>query len=88
MRRVCETQSGPNDRQSTILYWIISMGRIRWIKLESFRMPASYSWLFGVMFMTPDWESVGCEFEYRNLYFLKERLSLISLTEFKIGKTQ
>ena len=31
------------------------------------------------MVMTPDWESVSCEFKYRNFCFYKERFSLIRL---------
>ena len=31
------------------------------------------------MVMTPDWESVGCEFKYRTFCFWKEKPSLISL---------
>ena len=83
-------------RVSPILYWI---SRIRWIQLEisqvwlkvteSFYVSPTHSWLFGVMVMTPDWISVGCEFEYRNFCFWKERPSLISPNfKFKIGKTQ
>ena len=37
-------------------------------------MSHAHIWLFGVMVMTCDWESVGCEFEYK-----KEKSSLISL---------
>ena len=35
----------------------------------------------GVMVMTPDWESVGCEFKYSTgiFSFLKEKPSLINL---------
>ena len=31
------------------------------------------------MVITPDWESVGCEFEYKDSCFWKERPSVISL---------
>ena len=58
---------------------------------ESFSVSPTHSFLFGVMVMTPDGESVGCEFEYRNFCFWKERptCSLISLSlNFKIGKTK
>ena len=39
------------------------------------------SWLFGVVVMTPDWESVGCKFkDSKGIFsFLKEKPSLISL---------
>ena len=39
----------------------------------------SHSWLFGVMVMTRDRELVGCEFEYMNFCFWKEKPNLISL---------
>ena len=42
-------------------------------------MSPTYSWLCGVIVMTPDWELVGCEFKYRDLCFWKEWPSLISL---------
>ena len=48
-----------------------------WLKVtESFSVSPTHSWLFGVMFMTPDWESVVCEFEF---LFLERKYSLISL---------
>ena len=31
------------------------------------------------MVMTPDWQSIGCEFKYRNFSFSDEKLSLISV---------
>ena len=46
---------------------------------ESFSVSPTHTWLFGVMVMTPDWESVRYEFKYSHLYFWKERPSLISL---------
>ena len=33
---------------------------------ESFSVSLTPSWLCGVVPMAPDWESVGCEFKYRN----------------------
>ena len=36
---------------------------------ESFSVSPTHSWLFGVMVMTSDWESVGCKFEHRNFGF-------------------
>ena len=51
-----------------------------WLKaIESFSVSPTHSWFFGVMVMTPDWESVGCGFEYMYFSFWKERPSLISL---------
>ena len=41
-------------------------------------MSPTHGWLCGVVVMTPDWESVGCEFKYRN-FFWKEKPSQISL---------
>ena len=46
---------------------------------ESFAVSPNHSWLCGIVVMTPDWESVGFEFKYRNFCVLKERLGLISL---------
>ena len=69
-----------------ILYWISLISRIRWIQLESVKYwlnttnnfsvspPPPHSWLFGTMVMTPEWESVGCEFEYRDFCFWKKGL--------------
>ena len=42
-------------------------------------MTPTHSWLFGVMFMTPDSESVGFEFKYWNFCSWKDRPSLSSL---------
>ena len=43
-------------------------------------MRPTHSWLCGVVVMVPDWESVGCEFKYRNFFvFGKEKPSLICL---------
>ena len=39
----------------------------------------THSWLFDVMVMNPDWESVGSEFKYMDFCFRKERPCLISL---------
>ena len=39
----------------------------------------SHSWLFGIMVITSDWESMGYVFKYRNFCFWKEGPSLISL---------
>ena len=51
-----------------------------WKVTESFAVSPTHSCLFGVMVMGPDWESVGCTFEYRNYICLSnERPSLISL---------
>ena len=52
-----------------------------WLKVtENFSMSPTHSWLFGVVVMTPDWESVGCEFKYSDiLFFGKKKSSLISL---------
>ena len=47
--------------------------------IESFSASPTHSWLCGEVVMTPDWESVGCEFKYRNAFFWKEKPSLISL---------
>ena len=61
-----------NIRVFPILQWISSIGWIRWIQPESVEhdwrflkalLSATYSWLIGVMVMTPDWEPVGCEFK-------------------------
>ena len=36
-----------------------------WLKVtESFSLSPTQSCLSGIMVMTPDWESVGCEFKY------------------------
>ena len=37
-------------------------------KTKKVAVSHTHSWLFGVMVITPDWESVGCEFKYRNFY--------------------
>ena len=38
-----------------------------WLKVaESFSLSPTQSWLFGVMVVTPDLESVGCEKDYSN----------------------
>ena len=50
-----------------------------WKVTESLPVAPTNSWLFGVMVMTLDWESIGCEFKYRHFCFSKERSSLISL---------
>ena len=56
-----------------VLFWISLVSTIRWIQLqlvtESFSTSLIHSCLFGVMVTTPDWESVGCEFKYRNFGF-------------------
>ena len=49
--------------------------------IESFSASPTHSLLCGVVVMTPDWESVGCEFKYRNAFFLKEKPSLILNTK-------
>ena len=55
----------------SILYWISLISRIRRIQLElvnhdqrlleNFSVSSTHSWLFDVIVMTPDLESVGCE---------------------------
>ena len=61
-----------------VLDWLI--GRIMWIQRENyFSVSPIHSWLFGVMVMTPVWESVGCEFKYRNVCSCKQSPSLIRL---------
>ena len=51
-----------------------------WLKVtESFSVSTTHSWHFGVMVMTPDWESVGCEFNHGNFCLWKENPNLISL---------
>ena len=45
-------------------------------------MSSTHSWLCGVVVMTPDWEPVICNFEYRHFChfcFVKEKPSTISL---------
>ena len=50
-----------------------------WLKVpESFSVSPTLSWLCGIVGITPDWESVGCKFKYRNI-FGKEKPSLVSL---------
>ena len=68
-----------------ILYKIGWISRIRWIQLES-SMTEGYWKLycvshsqFALWCSGYDWESVGCEFKYRNAFFWKEKPSLISL---------
>ena len=46
---------------------------------ESFSVSPTHSWPFCTIVMTPDGESIGCEFEYGNFCFWKEGPSLISL---------
>ena len=46
---------------------------------ESISVPSTHSGLCGVVVMTSDWESVGCEFKYRSFCFWEEKPSLISL---------
>ena len=47
---------------------------------ESFSGSATHSWFCCVVVKTSDWESVSCEFKYRNFFcFCKEKSSLISL---------
>ena len=46
---------------------------------ESFSVSPTHGWLFGVVVMTPDRESAGCEFKYRNSCLGKEKPRLISL---------
>ena len=41
---------------------------------ESFSVSNAHSWLCGVVVMTPDWESVGCEFKYRDFCFLARKI--------------
>ena len=71
-----------------ILYWISGISRISRIQLESLNQSVMTESLLclpltvgsvGVMVMTPDWESVGCQFKYRNFLFLIEMPSPISL---------
>ena len=38
----------------------ISQARLKFT--EGFSVSPTHSWLCGVMVMTPDWKSVGCEF--------------------------
>ena len=45
----------------------------------SFFVAPAHNWLFSVIVMTPDWESVAYGFKYRNFCFWKGRPSLISL---------
>ena len=60
-----------------------------WLKAtDDFSVSITHSWLFGVMVMTPDWESVGCEFQYRNFCLWKERPSLTSLILIQNRKNQ
>ena len=40
-------------------------------------MSSTRSWFFGVVVITSDSELLGCELEYNNFCFWKERLSLI-----------
>ena len=46
---------------------------------ESFFVSPTHSWLCGVVVMTPDWESVCCDFKYKIFCFWNEKPSLISL---------
>ena len=45
-----------------------------WKLLKFFYVSLSQlCWLFSVMVMIPDWESVGCEFEYRDVCFFGKK---------------
>ena len=52
-----------------------------WMLLKAFLYVPLTAASVGVMVMTPDWESVGCEFKHRIgiFRFWKEKPSLISL---------
>ena len=51
-----------------------------WLKVtEIFSVCPTHSWHFNVTVMIPDWESVGCQFEYRKIWFLNETSSVFSL---------
>ena len=76
---------GKATRVFPILYKIRWISWIRWIQLESvkhnWRLLKAFLCLSltvgscGIVVKTPDWESVGCDFKYRNCrLFLKESL--------------
>ena len=44
---------------------------------ERFSVYPTHSWLYGVVFMTPHWESVGWGFKYWNFWDFFEKKSLV-----------